>query len=344
MSHALDDPLTDGREAASRHAWREAYDLLAAAAASGDLTPDDLTALAEAAWWSGRLDEAIEHRERAYAGYSDAGERKRAAMVALALFQDFMGKGSASSGNGWFGRAERLLEDEPDSVEQGHLSLARTFRAAVMGNLPAAIVAADAAYESGGRYGDRDLQGMALVLKGHALVMSGEVSKGLALLDEATAAAVSGELDPMSTGLIYCCTIASCQSVGDYGRAAEWTVEANRWCDRLDLKGFPGACRVHRAELLRLKGDWPQAEEQAIQACEELQDFEVSVTAAGFYEIGEIRRRRGDFAAAEEAYRKANELGRPPQPGLALLRLEQGKVGAAAAAIRRTLGEDLDPL
>jgi class 3 adenylate cyclase len=185
---------------------------------------------------------------------------------------------------------------------------------------------------------------MTLVGKGKVLVHRGEVDAGLALLDEATAAAVCGDLRPWSTGFIYCCTIESCNTVGDYRRAAEWTEAANRWCDRLDVSGFPGACRVHRAEIMRLRGDWPAAEQQALTACEELQDFNRFVTAAGYYEIGEIRRRRGDFAAAEEAYGKANEWGQNPQPGLALLRLAEGKVDGAISGIVRALDNVDDPL
>jgi len=185
------------------------------------------------------------------------------------------------------------------------------------------------------------------VFKGTTLVMSGQVSEGLALLDEATAAAVSGELEPLATGMVYCVTIHSCQTLGDCGRAAEWTTEANRWCDRLDVSGFPGACRVHRAEIMRLQGNWDRAEEQAVEACDELGGYFNLVTSAGFYEIGEIRRRRGDFAEAEEAYRKARELGHPTgtEPGLSLLRFAQGKVDSAAAAIKRQLAnEGIDPL
>ena len=177
------------------------------------------------------------------------------------------------------------------------------------------------------------------------MVQSGQVEEGLALLDEATAAAVSGELQQLATGIVYCVTIDSCQSLGDCGRAAQWTDAANRWCDRTDITGFPGACRIHRAELLRLRGDWSQAEEQALQACEELQGYNGYISGHGFYEIGEIRRRRGDFAAAEEAYGRASEFGREPQPGLALLRLAQGKAEAAASAIRRELAQEtLGPL
>ncbi len=153
-----------------------------------------------------------------------------------------------------------------------------------------------------------------------------------------------GDLRAHSAGLVYCITISSCQDLGDVRRAAEWTETANRFCDKLDVSGFPGACRIHRAEVLRMRGDWPAAEAQAIAACEELHDFDRSITAFGHYEIAEIRRRRGDFQGAEEAYQVSNELGRQPQPGLSLLRLAEGKIDAAVAGITRTLQESVDPL
>ena len=217
----------------------------------------------------------------------------------------------------------------------------------MMGQLEAAQEQLARARELATRLGDRNLEAMAMVFQGTTLVMTGEVSEGLALLDEATARAVSGELDPLATGMVYCVTIHSCQTLGDCGRAAEWTTQANRWCDRLDVSGFPGACLIHRAEIMRLQGNWDDAEEQAAPACEELGAYFNLITSAGSNEIGEIRRRRGDFAQAEEAYAKANELGHPTgaQPGLALLRLAQGKVDSAAAAVRRALeSEGLDPL
>jgi class 3 adenylate cyclase len=345
MPQVVADSLEAGREAARRHAWRDAYELLRSADDNGTLTAEDLENLAEAAWWTGRLEEAITLRERAYTAYVEAGETRRAAMLAIMLSTDHANRAAMSVARGWFARAERLLRKEPEGVEHGHLAHVRGMTAFEMGELATASREFDRAHELGSRFGDRDLQAMALVFKGAVLVSTGEVSEGLALLDEATAAAVCGELQPLATGLVYCVTIHSCQALGDCGRAAEWTDAANRWCDRLDLTGFPGACRIHRAEIIRLRGEWPKAEEQAIQACEELHDYNRFVTAFGYYEIGEIRRRRGDFAAAEEAYRKANGLGRDPQPGLALLRLAQGKVDAAAAAIKRDLaGDSLDLL
>ena len=345
MSQVLKDALEGGREAAQKRGWREAYKLLGQANAQGLLGPEDLERLAEAAWWTGRLEEAIDFRERAYAAYVEAGEPRRAALVAVVVSGDHGKKGAYSVASGWLSRATRLLENEPEGVEHGHLALARGMAAAMMGQLEAAEEYLARAHELAARFGDRSLEAMAMVFQGTVLVTSGQVTEGLALLDEATAAALSGELEPLATGLVYCATIHSCQTLGDCGRASEWTTAANRWCDRLDISGFPGACRVHRAEIMRLQGDWAGAEEQAAQACEELGGYLHFVTAAGFYEIGEIRRRRGDFAEAEQAYGKAGELGHSMQPGVALLRLAQGKVDAAAAAIKRALStEALDPL
>ena len=155
---------------------------------------------------------------------------------------------------------------------------------------------------------------------------------------------MGGDLRPHAAGLVYCLTISACHDVGDIRRAAEWTEAATRFCDRLDVTGFPGACRIHRAEALRIRGDWPAAEAQATAACQELYDFDRQITAFGYYEIGEIRRRRGDYAGAEEAYGTANELGREPQPGLALLRLAEGKVDAAVAGLASSLRQIEDPL
>jgi class 3 adenylate cyclase len=345
MSQVLDDSLEAGREAARKRAWRDAYELLQKADTDGLLGAADLEHLGEAAWWTGRLEEALEFRERAYAAYVEVGDPRRAALLAMTISGDHAKKGAVSVASGWLSRATRLLADEPEGIEHGHLALAHGTAAVMMGELKPAQEHLAHAHDVATRFGDRNLEAMAMVFKGTVLVMSGQVSEGLSLLDEATAAAVSGELEPLATGMVYCVTIHSCQTLGDCGRAAEWTTAANRWCDRLDVSGFPGACRVHRAEIMRLQGDWDRAEEQAVQACDELGGYFNLITAAGFYEIGEIRRRRGDFAAAEEAYGKASELGHNLQPGLALLRLTQGKVDAAAAAIKRELtDEGLDPL
>ena len=332
------------RNAAERHSWREAYDAYAGSDGSG-LTPDDQEQFADAAWWTGKIDEAIGLRERSYAGFSAAGDRLGAARLALTLSWDHLNRGAFAVSRGWFANAERLLEGQPEAREHGFLALSRGITTLFAeGNIDDALPELERAHDIAARAGDRDTQVLALVGKGRAFVQRGDVEQGLAILDEASTSAVSGELRPYATGLVYCATITSCQHVGDYRRAAEWTEAASRWCEQEDMNGFPGACRIHRAEIMRLRGDWPEAEKTALAACEEVHDFDRLVTAGGYYEIGEIRRRRGDFAAAEEAFRTANELGRSPQPGLALLQLAQGKVESAVAGVTRRLAEMDEPL
>lgn len=343
MSQTL-DPVTAARDAASRQSWREAYEAYAELDLSG-LSPDDLERFGDAAWWSGKLAQAIRLREQAYVAYAAESRNVDAARVALTLSWDETNRGAFSVAHGWLATAERQLEGQPESVEHGRVALTRAANALFAERDYAfSIEHFERAYEVAGRFGDRDTQMLALGAKGRALVMSGEIEEGLRLLDEGAAAAVSGELQAYSTTLVYCMTISACQDVGDLRRAAEWTDAANRWCDRLDVTGFPGACRVHRAEMMRLRGDLEAAEKVAIAACDELHDFERYVTALGHYEIGEIRRRRGDFAAADEAYARANELGAGTEPGLSLLRLAEGKVEAALAGIDHGLAEVKEPL
>jgi class 3 adenylate cyclase len=342
MTQVLDDSAAQGREAAARGAWAEAYDLLRPTANS--LGGEDLEALANAAFWTGKLDEAIDFREQAHSAFVAQGDKKRAAMLAVVISRDHLMKFDSAVSKGWFAKAHRLLENEEESEANGYLAVAEALDTLFTGDLDAAEQHAARAMEFGRKYGDPNLEAMARVTLGKIYVSRGQVDDGLALLDEATAAAISGELEPWTTGFIYCCTITSSSGLGDFRRAKEWTDAANRWCDRTQTKGFPGACRVHRASIMRLQGDWPTAEQEAAQACEELGAFDPYTTGAGFYEIGEIRRRRGDFAAAEEAYRQAKEWGRDPQPGLALLRLAQGKAESAATAIKRSLGNAEDPV
>lgn len=345
MSQAVNASLQAGREALRRHAWREAFERLKAADQGGTLTPDDLAGLAEAAWWAGRLVDCIEARERAYAGYIREDSHTEAARMALAVASDHEDRLAASIAKAWGSRAERLLENEPESIAHGYLALARRAEAAGRGDREEALRHAQQAYEIGNRLRDRDLIALALHGQGRVLLAMGRAGEGMGLIDEATVAAVGGELNPFATGLIYCLTIACCANLADYRRAGDWTEAAHRWCEREAVAGFPGLCRIHRAEIVRLRGSWAEAEQEARKACAELQDFGLIAGAGeGFYEIGEIRLRMGDFSAAEDAFRQAHELGCDPQPGLSLLRLKEGKVEAAASSIKRALSATSNPL
>jgi class 3 adenylate cyclase len=345
MSQVIDrSPLEAGREAIARHQWRDGYELLREADKADDLAPDDLKILAEAAWWSGRLEECISARERAFSRYLEAGRYADAATMALHLFTDYQAKRAASIAEGWYQKAERLLQPLPESVVHGHLAVQRAFRALLGGDLDEARTAAEQALELGMRYGDRDVQAFGLLFAGTALINRGEVDPGLKMLDEATVAAVSGELDPLTSGVIYCVAISTTAQMADYDRAGQWTEASTRWCERQSISGFPGICRVHRAEIMRLRGSWLEAEQEARRALTELQDFNLEFAAAGFYEVGEIRLRLGDLEGAQDAFRHAHELGHEAQPGLALLRLAEGDTQAASTLVQRSLADPLGPL
>jgi class 3 adenylate cyclase len=336
MSQVI-DALEIARSASGRHAWRASYDAFSEVAPDR-LTPEDHERFGDAAWWTGKLDDAIRHRERAFAGYSAAGDKIAAARMALTLAWDHEGRAAYAVSQGWFATAGRLLDGVPESVEHGRVLLMRALEALMAeGDLPKALDLFEQTFALGERLGERDLQMLALSGKARTLVTMGEVQQGLALHDEASASAICGELKPFAMGVIYCMTISSCQDVGDFRRAAEWTEAANRWCDTAEVSGFPGTCRLHQAEVMRLRGDWPAAERQAVAACEELRDFDRNIAAGGYYEVAEIRRRRGDLVGAEESYRAANELGRIPQPGLALLRLAEGKVAEAFSGLTHAM-------
>ena len=335
------ETLVSGREAIQRHAWNEAWEAFTEVDQTDSLAPDDLELLAEAAWWSGQPDEAVEALERAFAGYLEDGQPSAAALVGLRLGYLAFRRGAISIASGWLARAERLLEDEPESMVHGWLEIMHTgFAFYGRGDLDETISRADRSLELGRKYGSADVQSLALVLKGSALINRGQWQEGLALIDEATTTALSGELDLRSASDVYCTTIAACRNLADYRRAGEWTEEAERWMRRQAVGGYPGVCRVHRAELKRLRGAWSEAEQEARYACQELEKFHI-MDAVGFahYEVGEVRLHMGDLAAAEEAFDRAYEYGRDPQPGLALLLLARGEVEEAASSIARSLGE-----
>ncbi len=341
----LDNALEAGRDAVRRHAWRDAFDLLTAADQATSLSADDLEHLAQAAWWSGHADASISARERAFALYIEAGLPRRAALLALALAKGQFEQRASAIGTAWLHRAQRLLQDEPVGVEHGYLSrLQAVIALEADGDYERALARAAETVDIGTRFGDRDLMALGLQDQGRARVARGQVSEGMALLDEAAVAALSGELLPLTTGIIYCNLIGTCEGMADYKRAREWTDAARRWCDRQSISAFPGLCRVHRAEITRFRGDWKQAEAEARGAYEELRYFMVPYAAEALYVIGETRLCLGDLVEARNAFRQAHELGREPNPGLALLRLAEGDVGAAAAAIKRGLAGEHQPL
>jgi class 3 adenylate cyclase len=335
----IDESLEKGRSAAGRRAWPDAYTSLTAADTEEELAPEDLELLAKAAWWTGRPGETIEFRERAYAGYLARGDKARAAFMALTLRRDYTGKLAGAVAAGWLDRAERLLEDQPESASHGYLALAHGSQAWDRLEREHALAHMARAVEIADRFDDRDLQAWSTMYQGMVLVDMGRVEEGMALLGEVGAAAVGGELGAYTTGAAFCNVISVCRDVADYRRGSEWAEVATHWCERQAITGFPGVCRVYRAEFMRLLGSWSDAEREVRLACDELHDFNPLHAGAAFHELGEICLRTGDLSGAEQAFERAQEFGDDAQPGLSLLLLARGDAEAGAASIRRRLDE-----
>ena len=337
---AVRDELERGRHAYAVRRWAEAHGSLTRVDRQASLAPEDLELLATAAYMMGRDDEQQSALERAHRTYLERGERLRAVQSAFWLGVHLLLRRQAARANGWFGRAQRLLErEEGDCVEQGYLLLARDLQHTVAGDWPAAYAAAGAAAEIAERFGDVNLLALALADQGRNLVRQGRVREGLQKLDDAMVEATARELSPIVTGLVYCSVIDGCQEVHELRRASEWTAALTDWCDaQPGLVPFTGTCLMHRAELMQMRGNWPEALQEAELAAERFA-LRSNDAAAGdaFYRQGEILRLQGNLADAEQAYRAASRSGREPEPGLALLRLAQGRTDAATAAIEQAL-------
>ncbi len=339
------DARKRGRDAFRRQAWAEAHERLSAADRETSLAPADLERLATAAYLSGRDAESADAWARAHSALLSRGEVERAARCAFWLAFGLMMKGDRARAGGWLGRARRLLEGEDrDCVERGYLLLPSALGSLAEGDAPGAHATFSRAAETGDRFGDPDLAALGRLGRGQALIRLGEVEDGVALLDEAMAAVEADELSPVVVGTVYCAVIETCHEIFDLRRAGEWTEALTRWCDaQPQLVLYRGQCLARRAEILQLRGAWPDALDQARQACERLAG-PPGEPAAGlaFYRRAELHRLRGEYAEAERAYREAAKWGGKPQPGLALLRLGQERVDAAAASIRRVVDEAED--
>jgi len=339
--------LAQGRRHCEKLAWADAFQSLSRADEQAPLGVEDLELLARSAYLIGRDEDFLKTLDRAHDAYRKAGETTRAARSAFWLGLTLLFKGETGRGTGWLAAARRLIEREKaDCVERGYLLLPTAEQLLGANDYDTAYATAADAVEIGDRFGDADLVSCARHVQGRALMGQGQVEQGLALLDETMIAVTAGELSPLMTGLIYCSVIDACQQVYALARAWEWTSALSQWCEaQPQMVAFTGTCLVHRAEIMRLHGAWPEAIDEARRACERTSlGIEQQPPAAAFYQQAEVHRLRGEFTAADEAYRSASQRGYDPQPGLALLRMTQGSTDAAAAAIRRVASATTDQL
>jgi ATP/maltotriose-dependent transcriptional regulator MalT len=328
----VSNELERGRESYKNRAWADAHDSLARADRETLLDVADLERLAFSAYLVGQEEEFLKVLDRAHHAHLDAGKKESAARCAFWSGLCLLFRGETGPATGWLGRAKRLLENR-DCVDQGYLLLPVAEQQLIKGDLDTAYANAVDAASIADRFGDLDLAACAHHLEGRVLIRQGKVRNGLALLDEAMVAVIAGEISPIMTGLIYCSVIETCQQAYVLNRAREWTSALTQWCElQPEMVAFTTRCLVHRAEIMQLSGDWPNAIEAAQRACEREKP-----PAEAYYQQAEVYRLRGEYSVAEEAYRKASQMGREPQPGLSLLRMAQGQIDSASRAIRRVM-------
>jgi tetratricopeptide (TPR) repeat protein len=329
-----------GRDAAARGDWSEAYELFMKADADG-LRPAELPVLGEVAYAAGHLDVSVEAWERAHAACEQAGDQVAAAGAAVRVAMHLLFDTALMAPvRGWLARADRLLAGHDETPAHAWLSAVRAYERMLTGDLPNARPWARRAIEIGSKC-DPAAHAIGRVAEARLLILEGDVRQGLALLDEVGVATVSGDLDPLSTGVVYCELVCALQGLGHYEIAEEWTDAMERWSKTNAIGSLHGRCRVHRAEILRLRGSCEEAEQEALGACQELRPYLRREMGWPLSELGRIRLRRGDIAGAEQALMAAHRAGWDPQPGLALVRLAQGDLATASASIRDALERPL---
>jgi DNA-binding CsgD family transcriptional regulator len=313
-------------------AWADEYARLSAAEPLHGL---DLDRLAEAAYLVGQDEESVDAWARAHRDWARAGDRRHAARAACRAAFVLLNNGDETRGGAWIDKARRSLDG--DCAELGLLHYLEGLRGTFGGDAAVGRVQFSRATEIGERFDDVEVTTLARIGLGRCLIILGDIAEGLALLDEAMIAVTGGELSPTLIGDAYCTVIEGCRDTFELHRSQVWTAELSRWCDRQQaLVPYRGQCLVHRAEILQLRGAWPEAMVEAERA------RTGGAVGAAWYQLAELHRLRGEESAAEQAYREASGFGREPQPGLAQLRLAQGRVDIAVAAIRRAVAEARD--
>lgn len=319
----------------SRQEWR---DIVHRLSRERDPTIEQLALLAQAHWWLCDIPEATRLEELLHERHLTDGQPVDAADAGLRVSLMWGTRGNVALAKAWLERACRVLDDQPRCRVHGYADYLRSMVELDLDeDHTGAAAAAERLQQLAREERDRTLECFALTLGGMAAVRSGDLD-GFAALEEALISVLGGRVDPLWGGDIFCSVIHLCEGIGDLARMRAWTDALNAWATPLsDTFLFAGVTRIHQLQLLRAEGHWDQVEQELGERSAGLADAHGWLAGAGFYELGEVRRLRGDEKGAQAAYDRARGLGVEPQPGEALLRQARGETAQALDDLRVAL-------
>lgn len=333
----MSQPLAEARVAFDAAEWDAAARAYERALDDPGTVAEALDGLGQVRWFQGRIDEGMDLRERAYAEFCRRGDLAAAAGAALWLMVEYASsRGANAVSNGWFLRAERLLADLEPCAAHVELEIARARRAAAAGD-----DAAERHFERAlARARDLNLSGAevrVLTVLGVHRVERGRVEEGMAMLDEAMAAVVGGELtDPWVVGTACCQMLVACDAAADWPRAMEWCREVVPRVERHGMVPLWAWCRSMFGGVLTAVGEWERAERELLDSLRTYGGQGRPMAVYPLARLADLRIRQGRYEEAERLIEDLEDHPRAVATGIAVL-LASGKPQAAAASCERRL-------
>ncbi len=329
------------RLACSRGDWRTAHESFGRASQAAELDTDDLSAFGMVAWRLGYGRESIRLSEEAFNRLIAETRPQKAAMKAVEVALQWLNGGDLTITRVWLNRARRLVEQSPEDEAQANQVMAYLLY------VDSQVAIREGRFDDGSRRAQElqefvrrvdspGLNALGWAANGLAKLPLARTSEGFAELDEAMMPVLAGQVPVDWAGDIYCGVIYECHRLGDLSRMKTWTTAMDKWREgpQVTASWYGTTCEIHKWQLLSATDDYRVLEERLTHALGGIEDFHAPTAGEGYYELGDLRRRRGDLDGARAAFARAREIGFDPQPGEALLRCQLGEAAAAGSDLR----------
>lgn len=339
------DDLSTARAAYSCGDWRVAHEHFGRAD-EDTLTTDDLSAYGMAAWRLGYGRQSIRLSEKAFNQLVAENDTPSAAMKAAEVALQWLNGGDWTITRVWLNRARRLLEKSPDDQTLAYLLYVDSQLSLCEGQYDAGVQRAEELQAFTSRLDSPGLNALGLTASGLAKISYARTQEAFAELDEAMMPVLAGQVPVDWAGDIYCAVIHECYRLGDMSRMKTWTAAMDSWREGPDVAAswYGTTCEIHKYQLLSATKDYRELEQRLVNALAAIEDFHAHTAGEGHYELGELRRRQGDFDGARAAFARSRDLGWDPQPGEALMRCQLGEDVAAWNDLRMRMDAELDAI